>query len=503
MIKPRAIAAVFVLASLASLLSACTGTLSQPIRDQYTGDFAEYYNQPVQFSSCGDKLRCAEISAPMDWSDPASESISLALAYRVSDLGEGQPFLLFNPGGPGSSGVDWITQSSEYLGTARLRREFNILGFDPRGVGSSSAVECLSDAEYEDFLYGVSGAELGSEADIAATRSAIAEFTASCQSNTGELLGFVDTVSAARDMDLIRALIGAEQLNYLGYSYGSFLGTTYATLFPERVGRFVLDGAIDPTVEGKDQTLAQVVAFENSLRAFLTGCREFSDCPFTGDLQKDLAEVKKLLSEIEDSPLPTSTSRNATIWMTVTGLIMPLYSKDYWPALSTAFAQALRGNGDGFMRLADFYNDRAEDGSYSTNLIAANYAISCLDARDDSSAEAMARENARLIEQAPILGRYWQFGALRCEQWPYPIAKAPSDYRASGAATILVIGTTGDPATPYSQAVSLAGQVLDNAFLLSYRGEGHTVYGQQVSCVNDVVDEFFRTGQLPQKDPMC
>jgi hypothetical protein len=183
---------------------------------------------------------------------------------------------------------------------------------------------------------------------------------------------------------------------------------------------------------------------------------------------------------------------------------MPLYSESYWPYLATAFDMALnKGEGDVFMLLADQYNDRSDDGTYSTNVLAANYAISCLDSRSSSNIFSMRRQNSALLAAAPTLGRYWQFGALRCESWPFEVKQSPVSYKATGAPTILVVGTTGDPATPYAQAQSLAGEILDDAFLLTYDGEGHTIYGQQVDCVDNVVDAFFISGKLPAADPYC
>lgn len=466
--------------------------------------FESFYSQIVEFEECGEKLYCADIEVPMNWDDDESEPITIATVYRAANKKNNSGFILFNPGGPGASGYDWVRESSAFLGTQKLRENFNLLGFDPRGVGRSSAVQCLTDSEYDEFLYGVTGFELGSDEDIAAARKAIKGFGDKCLENTGDLLGHVDTASAAKDMDLIRAVLGEEKLNFLGYSYGSFLGTTYATLFPDRVGRFVLDGAIDPTVPDEDQTLIQLQAFEKSLRAFLESCEQFRDCPFTGSVEADLNTISQFFLSLEDAPLRTSSGRELTIWAAVTGLIMPLYSESFWSFLATAFDQALNNKrGDLFLTLADQYNDRNENGRYGTNLIAANYAINCLDARSSTNIFSMQRQNKALLEAAPTLGRYWQFGALRCENWPFPVKPAPASYSAEGAPTILVIGTTGDPATPYSQAQALAGNILSDAFLLTYNGEGHTIYGQQVACVDNPVDRFFMTGELPDEDPNC
>ena len=486
-------------------LSGCASYSPEPIVPNSTGapeGFTQYYEQVANFETCGDGLYCADISVPMDWSDPTSEPISIATVYRQADS-DPMGFILVNPGGPGSSGYDWVRDSPEYVGTETLRESWNIVGFDPRGVGSSSAVECLTDSEYDDFLYGVTGYELGSEQDIAASEEATSEFAAKCQENTGPILGFVDTVSAAKDMDVLRAVFGQESLNFLGYSYGSFLGTTYATLFPSRVGRFVLDGGIDPTVSDYQQTVFQIQAFEKALEAFLENCEQFEDCPFSNDVPMGKYRIEEFLLSLETQPLETSSGRELTIWAAITGLIMPLYSESYWPLLSRSFSEAFDGSGDGFMQLADSYNDRNEDGSYATNLIAANYAIGCLDSGGAKDMVEVEEKNNRLLEVAPILGRYWQSGGTECANWPYPAISSPADYSATGAPPIMVIGTTGDPATPYSQSKSLAEDVLADGFLVTYNGEGHTVYGGDVECINEVVDNFFFTGKLPASDPNC
>jgi pimeloyl-ACP methyl ester carboxylesterase len=492
---------------LTGCIAATDSATPEPISPVAAGapaGFERYYEQVIDFVDCGEGLFCADVEVPMNWDDSSSEPIIIATSYRQADKKDPIGFVLFNPGGPGASGYDWVMESSEFLGTRKLRENFNILGFDPRGVGQSSAVSCLTDAENDEFLYGVSGFELGSDEDLAAARVSIKEFGSKCLEGTGDLLAHVDTVSAAKDMDVLRAVLGQQKLHYLGYSYGSLLGTTYATMFPDQVGQFVLDGAIDPTVSDEQQTLFQIEAFEKALRAFLESCEQFKDCPFTGFVEGDLETIKEFFLELETNPLPTQSGRELTIWAAVTGLIMPLYSESYWSYLATAFDMALNDDaGDVFLLLADQYNDRSEDGTYSTNILAANYAISCLDSRASTNIFSMRRQNQALIEAAPTLGRYWQFGALRCESWPFEVKQPPVSYAATGAPTILVVGTTGDPATPYAQAQALAGRILDDAFLLTYNGEGHTVYGQQVTCVDSVVDKFFMTGELPEKDPNC
>jgi pimeloyl-ACP methyl ester carboxylesterase len=335
-------------------------------------------------------------------------------------------------------------------------------------------------------------------------RAELKSYVEACKKNTGKVLGEIDTVSAAKDMDVIRAVLGDAKLNYLGFSYGTFLGTTYASLFPDKVGRFVLDGAIDPRVSDEQQSLNQLAGFDLALNNYLKDCvAHDSECPFKGGLWDAQQQVKKFLKKMESSTLPTDDGRKLTISSTTTGLIMALYSDTYWIYLSQAFSEAFDGNGTTFIRLADFYNDRESDGSYNGNTLDANIAINCLDSRSSSKPEKMTAQNQKLLKLSPILGRYWQNGALTCEQWPYPVAKRPESYAATGAPTILVVGTTGDPATPYEQAVSLAHDVLADGFLLTFKGEGHTAYGRSNVCISDVVDNFLIEGTLPNKEPTC
>ena len=214
-------------------------------------------------------------------------------------------------------------------------------------------------------------------------------------------------------------------------------------------------------------------------------------------------QISDFLKQLETTTLPTDDGRDLTVWAAVTGIIMPLYSEDYWPYLSQGLTDAFAGDGSLLMLLADTYNDRGPGGEYQSNLMPANVAISCLDGRASSAAADIQAQNEKVLATSKVLGRYWQFGALTCEQWPYPVTDRPADYSAEGSAPILVIGTTGDPATPYQQAVSLANEILDNAALLTYDGEGHTIYGQGVSCIDNAVDDYLLNGKLPEANKVC
>jgi len=497
------------IAALALALAGCapavvgpTPTIDASIPTQYQ----EFYSQQVDWSPCGldEQTFCGDVVVPVDWANPADGTLKLAVAFHKADSGNPLGSLIFNPGGPGSSAVPWITDSIDQLGTAQLRKNFNMVGFDPRGVGSSEpTVECLSPKDTDRFLYGTADYELGSAADLKDTRDQLAKFVAACLKNTGPNLAFIDTVSSAKDLDVIRAVFGDDQINYLGFSYGTQLGATYAALFPQRVGRMVLDGAINPTLSDADQSLYQLVGFDQALKNFLANCLQSADCPFSGSMETALVKIQKFLRGLENSPLPTDSGRELTVWAAITGLIMPLYSQSYWPYLSQGFSEGFAGDGTTLMSLADSYNERAEDGSYGSNLMEANISISCLDARSPSDAASMAAQNERVLEASPVLGRYWQFGALSCEQWPFAVVSHPDDYSAKGSKTIMVVGTTGDPATPYAQAVSLANEVLENGVLVTFNGEGHTAYGQESKCVNNAVDNYFIKNVVPTEDPNC
>lgn len=478
----------------------------QPSADSaVAAELLPYYEQKLTWATCGgEKTYCSTLEVPADWNQPQGSRFKLAIVYRKADSGKPLGALLFNPGGPGTSGVSWVRDSGEQIGTSTLRSNFDIVGFDPRGVGESEpTVKCLSNKEKDQMFYGASTAAVGSAQEVAESRAKLKKFVAACVKNTGPGLQFIDTISAAKDMDVIRAVFSESKINYLGYSYGTYLGTAYAQLFPERVGHMVLDGAIDPTVDEETQDLYQLKGFDQALKDFLADCLDNQDCPFTGTLASAETKIKNLMLSIEKTPLNTDSGRKLTIWGALTGIVMPLYSQDWWPSLAQGFTEALKGDGTTLLSLADTYNDRNPDGSYASNTIESNIAISCLDSRSSSDDESMAAANKKLLAASSMLGRYWQFGGLTCEQWPYSVAAKPNSFKASGSQKIIVIGTTGDPATPYWQAVSLANDVLENAQLITFNGEGHTAYGLESSCVNKAVDAYFTKNVVPTEDPDC
>ncbi len=474
--------------------------LSEPTGETVAPELEPFYSQVLEWERCDDKL-CTTATAPLDWSDPAAGEIELALVRRPAS-GQKLGSLLVNPGGPGGSGYEFIADSIDYAAGPRLQERFDVVGFDPRGVGRSSAVACYDAAQMDEFLYGIVPAERGSDEWIADVTAANRDFGTACADETGELLANVDTESAARDLDLLRAILGDERLNYLGFSYGTFLGATYAGLYPEKTGRLVLDGAIDPTASVQEVNIAQYAGFEASLRAYLAACLAGDECPFSGSVDAAADEVSRLLASVDASPLRASDGRRLGADALVTAIIYPLYSPESWPYLSEMFESVMFGEADTALLLADLYNGREPDGTYRDNSTEAFRAVNCLDYTYDDDPAKMRADAAELAEVAPIFGPYAGYGDIGCAQWPVASEADRSAIAAEGAAPIMVIGTTGDPATPYQWAEALAEQ-LDSGFLVSYDGEGHTAYRKSNECVDRTVEDFLVDGTVPASDPRC
>ncbi|SKA93487.1 alpha/beta hydrolase fold [Agreia bicolorata] len=475
---------------------------STPAAEDVDADLRPFYDQVLNWTDCGDGLQCAEAKAPLDWQNPSASDISLALIkHPASAPGERLGSLLVNPGGPGGSGYDFVKDSLDFAVSDKLQAQYDVVGFDPRGVGRSSAVTCLTDKEMDSYLYDVLPGARGSQEWLDAYTASSKNFAASCEKNSPELLGHVDTVSAARDLDLLRATLGDSKLNYLGYSYGTFLGSTYADLYPQKVGRLVLDGALDPTSSNFDVSVGQAVGFENAIKAYLADCLTKSSCPFNGSVDDGMAKIGELLAQVDASPIRASDGRELGSSSMLTAIIYPLYNAENWSYLSDMFSDVFAGNADYAMQFADGYNGRGSDGKYADNSTEAFMAINCLDYAYTNDPVVVQKQNADLVAAAPTVGPWWSYGDISCDVWPDKTTRTPHAVTAQGAAPILVVGTTGDPATPYAWAQSLASQ-LSSGQLITFVGEGHTAYGSS-SCVKQIVDEYFLKGTVPTSDPRC
>ncbi|MBX3194085.1 MAG: alpha/beta fold hydrolase [Microbacteriaceae bacterium] len=483
-------------------LPARPATTSTPTGEDVAPGLADYYHQVLVWSPCGDGMQCTTAKAPMDWDDPAGESIELAL-IRQPATGQRLGSLLVNPGGPGGSGYDFIHDSIDYATTERLQGSYDIVGFDPRGVGRSSAVSCYDDPSSLDaFLYDPLPAPVGGDEWIAASTEVNDRFGQDCLEHTGALLEHVDTVSAARDLDLLRAVLGDAKLNYLGYSYGTYLGATYAELYPGNVGRLVIDGALDPSTSDFDVTKTQAVGFESALTAYLTDCVQREGCPFRS-VDGARRQIAGLLDAVTASPVTGEDGRVMSAGTLFFAIILPLYSQDTWGYLDLLFDEVIQGETRVAFFLADSYYERNPDGTYTGNTIEANIAINCLDyAGGDPDVAVMRAEAAELAAAAPVFGPRMSYGALSCVDWPFPPAHERGPIHAPGSPDILVLGTTNDPATPYVWAQALADQ-LEHGHLVTLHGEGHTAYNKFNDCIDGTVDDFFIDGAVPAADPDC
>lgn len=506
--RARRVRAVAVVVAAAALLTACFAPgptverTSTPAPQSVPSDLERYYGQVLVWDDCADGAQCADATVPLDWDDPAGETATIALLRRPATEGPAIGSLLVNPGGPGASGVDFIRDSADYAVDSELSARYDVVGFDPRGVGASTAVSCLDDAGLDSYLYDIAPGERGSDEWIAAQRTSSAAFADACEQRSGALLPEVGTPSAARDLDVLRAALGDETLNYLGYSYGTFLGATYAGLFPDRVGRLVLDGAIDPAATSLDVVVEQAKGFESALRAYLADCLGSEGCPFTGSVDDGMAQVGAMLDQVDASPIRAADGRELGANTLFTAIVYPLYAASGWSALSEMLADVRRGGAEIAFQYADAYNGRDADGRYSDNATEAFLAINCVDYSYDDSTDSMRADAAALEQAAPTIGRYMAYGDILCGVWPAAFEGSREPIAAEGSAPILVVGTTNDPATPYVWAQALAGQLAEG-HLVTYTGEGHTAYNKSNSCVNRAVDDYLLEGVVPSEDPQC
>ena len=446
--------------------------------------------------NCESGFECAKVAVPLDHLNPDDQIFEISLIRKAGT--ENLTPLLVNPGGPGASGFDYVRDNYETLGTQALRDSFQVVGFDPRGVGRSAPVTCSDEKLKDQIYYQESGFPLGSQQDFDFSKAALERFAASCQ-ESGFDVAYFNTQQSARDMDIIRAALGVEKLDYLGFSYGTELGATYIALFPERVGRFVLDGAVDPTLTSAQGTVNQVAGFDKAFRSYLSDCLSRTECPFQGSVEAALKQVEELLVELETSQLPTQYDRNAGLTVALYGIIAALYSEQSWRFLTQAFQEAFDGDGSTLLLLADFYNDKDPEGGYLSNISEANLAINCADERVPPEDFAKLRED--VLDASSVFGKYFGYPELSCLGWPEGKSMVQLDYALELSIGPLVIGTTGDPATPYQQAVSLS-KLLSRATLITYEGEGHTAYGSD-DCVNEYVEDYLRGAVLPASELRC
>jgi pimeloyl-ACP methyl ester carboxylesterase len=485
----------------AGLALAAGGTVV-PAQADDAGSVPWYLAQTVTWKPCKDDktLDCATIEVPLDWSQPDGARITLALnRYAASTQPAPLGSLVVNPGGPGASGMD-LAAGAGMMFDNLLIQNYDIVGFDPRGVGQSSAVTCATKgSQLDSWTSSYYAVTAKGRAKAIKAYKAIA---ARCAKLTGPLLGHIDTESSARDMDAIRAALGETKLNYFGFSYGTKLGAYYAELFGDNVGRFVLDGAMDPSKDGDATSLSQLRGFDLAFNNFAAWCAKDKDCEAGNTAKAVRATAKAVVKRSLSKPLKVG-KRTLTPTLVETGLIYPLYSQTSWPWLGIALTSAAAGDGEMLLWLADQYNGREDGGVYADNSTEAFTAYNCLDyGRGNSTLKQAKAQVSKATKISSVLGPLWEGNGIDiCTYWKYPQTGRPHKVHSTTTSPIVVVGTTGDPATPYSQAVALSKQ-LATARLLTYKGDGHTAYGEN-HCINKAVDDYLVKGTVPAKGKTC
>jgi pimeloyl-ACP methyl ester carboxylesterase len=450
----------------------------------------------------GTTWQCATMKAPLDWGDPKGDTIDIALIRARSSGGRDRRIgsLVFNFGGPGGSGVKGLPAFADDFTTLRTR--YDLVSFDPRGVGRSAGVECEDDEELDEYF------QQDQTPDDASERKELLDdtktFNAACEDNSGKTLPHVGTPDAARDLDLMREVLGDDKLHYFGISYGTELGGVYAHLFPKNVGRAVFDAVVDPTQTPEQSSLGQAKGFQLALDNFAKDCVSKAEgCP-VGDTAQDVKNrIMTLLDDLDRKPIPGVFPRDLTESGATTGIAQALYSQDLWPLLTEGLQQAYDGDGRLLMLLADSMNGRNENGEYS-NLAAANVAISCADDKQRYTTKDVEAKQGEFRAASPVFGDWLAWSMLTCVDWAVAGAADHPEVSAPGSAPILVIGNTGDPATPYEGARKMVGALGAGVGVeLTYKGQGHGAYGSGNGCVKAAVDGYLLTGKVPKPGTVC
>ncbi|MBW8798702.1 MAG: alpha/beta fold hydrolase [Streptomyces sp.] len=450
----------------------------------------------------GGTWQCATMKAPLDWSKPKGATIGLALirARASGDASKRIGSLIFNFGGPGGSGVTTLPAfGTDY---AALRTRYDLVSFDPRGVGRSDPVECENDAQLDNYFQQDATPDTRAERTQLINRTR--QFNAACEKNSRAILPQVRTTDAARDMDLMRQVLGDAKMHYFGISYGTELGGVYAHLFPKNVGRAVFDGVVDPTQDPEQSSLGQAKGFQLALDNFAEECTsKQAECPI-GDTPQDVKDrIAKLLADLDKKPIPGILPRELTQSAATNGIAQSLYSKDFWEYLTEGLEEAYDGDGKILMLLSDSMNGRSENGEYS-NITAANIAINCADEKPRYTADYVQQKLPEFRAASPLFGDYLAWGMVSCTDWAVPGAADHPDVSAPGAAPILVVGNTGDPATPYEGARKMVDALGKGVGVeLTYKGQGHGAYDSKDKCVQGAVNGYLLEGTVPKAGTVC
>lgn len=451
---------------------------------------------PAGWKFCRDGFLCRTIQVPLDYDDPHGKQISLALLRKEAiDSRHRIGSVLMNPGGPGDSGNQFLRDSVDTFG--RLNQRFDLVSWDPRGVGDSTPFTCLDGPHLDAYL--ALDSVLDDPQEKAAYIQANKDFADGCRHRSGDLLPFMDSETMARDMDSVRAAVGDSKLTYLGFSYGTYLGEWYAHLFPTRVRALAFDGVVDPNATGGADPIGQVEGFQNNLDAFFAYCRSHSTCAYarTGDPSRKLIAA---VSRLDSAPLGVG-SRQLTRSLALDGVIGALYDEGSWQDLDDALTALDAGDGRKLLDLADYENQRNPNGTYANEVNGANLATNCLDSEVPVDIAEYDRLGPELAKASPLFGLASQYSALQCVYWPVGPKNQLMRLTIDDTAPILLVGATNDPATPYDDAVSVSHEI-PGSVLLTREGNGHTSYFDS-QCIQDAEDAYLIDLTLPAKGTVC
>ena len=486
--------------ALALVLSACGGASSPTPTITQDGTLEPYYKQTVTWTSCEENLECAKVLVPLDYEKPNGGDITLSVARHQASK-QTKTVIFLNPGGPGGSGIDYLKYWSEQF-SKTLSNSADLVSWDPRGVKRSAPVDCISDAQMDADIK--LDPTPDTPAELTVFWKSLDDEYPMCLEKTGDVLSHVSTVESARDLDVLRAVLGQETLNYLGKSYGTQLGAVYAKLFPTKVGNFVLDGAVDQSLSTKQASLDQAVAFDVAIRRMAQYCLSTNSvCPIGRSESQIISKIQAFLNSLDQKPLKTDNPDRPLYesqgW---NALLMPMYvSNGGWDWLIQALEAAYKGNGSELLAISDWAMNRNPNGTYDDNSNEAFIAISCLDygRTTNRDIESIIPE---FEKAAPITGRALAWGESACVDWPAQGILMPTDVSVQVAKPIMVIGTTYDPATPLKWGKALAKQLGDAVFV-QFNGDGHTAYYSGSNCIDKIVDDFFLNGTEPAANTIC
>jgi pimeloyl-ACP methyl ester carboxylesterase len=471
------------------------------------GDCAPYATSDTAEQTFGQPgLQCARLTVPLDYSNPGGPTITVGvLRHQAREPDRRIGSLLVNPGGPGASGMEAVASMAPGVAGGPVGQRFDLIGFDPRGIGASQPqVECLTDAERDADRADDSETD-GSPSGVAEQESEERAFARKCAQRTefgSRMLANIGTRDVVKDMDVLRSVLGDEKLSYLGYSYGTRIGYTYAETFPRNVRALVLDGALDPAQDVVESLVAQGEGFGRAFDEFARWCAGRQGCALGTDPSAATRAFQNLTRPLLDDPVPLPDGRRLSYGDATTGVIQALYTEQLWPRLDAGLTELSQGRGATLMALADLYNQRDPDGGYASTQDAFT-AIRCVDDPRVTDKDKILRAQQEYEEVAPFLddGRPDSAALDACAYWPVPNTSEPHLPDVEGVPPALVISTTNDPATPYEAGVQLA-KAMDGA-LLTFEGNQHTVFLQGVPCVDEAGAAYLIDGTLPAEGTRC